>query len=139
MTAIDTDSGPALAESLLHGVGNENWQAATRLLGAHRDGYWLRRFLDMATIPIWDTPPIIDRSGTHPCIAWNSLGGRLNMSGGDWPKASSSEIAVLQVAASLMGEWQVDLRRVIYALDDDELRLVLRAIAEVGNVSISTA
>jgi hypothetical protein len=130
-----------MAESLLRGIGNENWQAATRLLGAHRDGYWLRRFLDtnLPTIPIWGTPPIIDRSGAHPCIAWDSIGRRLTMSGGDWPKASSSEIAVLQVAASLMGEWTLDLRRAIHALNDVELRLVLRAIAEVGNISISAA
>ncbi|MER7577905.1 hypothetical protein [Streptomyces sp. NPDC126514] len=46
MTATDDMTGGELAESLLRDVGNERMRAATRLLGAHRNGFWLRRFLD---------------------------------------------------------------------------------------------
>ncbi|MFD7615802.1 hypothetical protein [Streptomyces sp. NPDC059802] len=142
MTAIDTDSGPALAESLLHGIGNENWQAATRLLGAHRDGYWLRRFLTDEPVAsgLWGSPRVITSADDDsPSIDWGVISGQLAANAGHWPKASSSESAMLQVAASLMGKWAVDLLHVVHVLDDTELRLVLRALAEVGNVSISPA
>ncbi|MEV5598957.1 hypothetical protein [Streptomyces sp. NPDC052496] len=44
-TVADDTTGEQLADSLLQGVGNEQMRAATKLLGRHRDGYWLRRFL----------------------------------------------------------------------------------------------
>ncbi|MEU3656440.1 hypothetical protein AB0E67_27265 [Streptomyces sp. NPDC032161] len=142
MTTIDTTSGPAIAESLLHGIGNENWQAATHLLGAHRDGYWLRRFLaeEPAVLSgLWGSSQLVASTDADaPSIDWEAVGARLAANAGNWPKASSSESAVLQVAASLMGKWTVDLLRVVHVLDDVELRLVLRALAEVGNVNIST-
>ncbi|MEU9274882.1 hypothetical protein [Streptomyces sp. NPDC048341] len=37
-TVTDGRTGEQLAEELLQGVGNEQMRAATRLLGAHRNG-----------------------------------------------------------------------------------------------------
>ncbi|MEH6373580.1 hypothetical protein V7793_04345 [Streptomyces sp. KLMMK] len=42
MTVTAETTGGELAESLLQNVGNEQVCAATRLFGAHRNGYWLR-------------------------------------------------------------------------------------------------
>ncbi|MEU9849220.1 hypothetical protein [Streptomyces sp. NPDC047985] len=142
MTTIDATGGAAIAESLLRGIGNENWQAATRLLGEHRDGYWLRRFLtdEPAVLSgLWGSPELITSTDADsPSIDWEVVGAKLAANAGNWPKASSSESAILQVAASLMGKWRVDLLRVVHVLDDAELRLVLRTLAEVGNVNTST-
>ncbi|MCZ0211343.1 hypothetical protein OZK63_38945 [Streptomyces sp. UMAF16] len=38
-TTVDGRTGVQLAEDLLRGVGNEYMLAATRFLGAHRDGF----------------------------------------------------------------------------------------------------
>ncbi|MEV6146398.1 hypothetical protein [Streptomyces sp. NPDC051992] len=89
---------------------------------------------------MWGSPRLIaSTDADSPSVDWDAVGGRLAANAGNWPKASSSESAMLQVAASLMGKWAVDLLHVVHVLDDTELRLVLRALAEVGNVSVSPA
>ncbi|NUK05435.1 hypothetical protein [Streptomyces lunaelactis] len=72
----ESTTGEELAASLLQGVGNEWMRAATRLLGKHRDGYWLRRFLDEQD-PQPEHLQDIDRTGTHPSVNWPGIAQRL--------------------------------------------------------------
>ncbi|MGW0999199.1 hypothetical protein ACWD5V_39230 [Streptomyces sp. NPDC002523] len=134
-TVADDRTGEQLAESLLQGVGNEWMRAATRLLGRHRDGYWLRRFLTEQ-----DAQPehlqYVDRSGTHPSVNWIGLAHRLM---NEFPltetppiQGSRSELAVLRIASSLTGAAPLNLKAALDALDETELRLVQRAITEAA-------
>jgi hypothetical protein len=47
-------------------------------------------------------------------------------------RASGSEVAVLEFAASLVGSGAVQLQRVILAVDEEELRLLVRALEEAA-------
>ncbi|MEU0271863.1 hypothetical protein [Streptomyces sp. NPDC006307] len=134
-TVADDRTGEQLAESLLQGVGNEWMRAATRLLGKHRDGYWLRRFLTEQ-----DSQPehlqYVDRSGTHPSVNWIGLAHRLM---NEFPltdappiQGSRSELAVLRIATSLTGAAPLNLKAALEALDETELDLVQRAITEAA-------
>jgi hypothetical protein len=123
--------GAELADSLLRSVGNERMRAATRLLGAHRDGLWLRRFLEDRELADAARRPLIDRSGAHPSVDWDALG-RLMLTLGWSRRASGSEVAVLEFAASLVGSGAVQLQRVILAVDEEELRLLVRALEEAA-------
>ncbi|MDX3025386.1 hypothetical protein [Streptomyces acidiscabies] len=128
----ESTTGKELAESLLQGVGNEQMRAATRLLGAHRGGFWLRRLLDQeAELTAAADKPVIDRSGTHPSIDWDAIG-LLMLSRPSAFNGSSSELAVLEVAASLVTRCVVQLGQVIRAVDDTEFRLILRALQEAA-------
>ncbi|SEE59936.1 hypothetical protein SAMN04490357_7720 [Streptomyces misionensis] len=131
-TVADGRTGEQLAEELLQGVGNEGMRAATRLLGAYRDGYWLRRLLENEAE--WSAAadkPVIDRSGTHPSVDWDSIG--LLMLDRPWVlRSSHSEMAMLEVAASLVRRCAVQLGSVVQAVDDDEFRLILRALREAA-------
>ncbi|WP_406424170.1 hypothetical protein OH809_03335 [Streptomyces sp. NBC_00873] len=127
----DGMTGDELAESLLQGVGNERTRAATRLLGAHRDGYWLRRLIDDQELADAVGGPLIDRSGINPAVSWDALR-RLMLTLGWSRRASRSEVAVLEIAASLVGECAVQLREVIHAVDRCEFRLILRALEEAA-------
>ncbi|MEU7260664.1 hypothetical protein AB0B21_33380 [Streptomyces rimosus] len=100
MTVTDEITGQQLTESLLKGVGNKQMWAATRLLGAHRDGYWLRRLLDEARLSV-AVETVIERSGRHPSVDWDTLG-HLLLARPRALKCSSSELAVLEVTASLV-------------------------------------
>ncbi|MFC6370555.1 hypothetical protein, partial [Nonomuraea thailandensis] len=126
----DDRTGEHLAEDLLQSVGNEGMQAATRLLGAHRNGYWLRRLLEEeAELSAAGNRPIIDRSGTHPSVGWDAIG--LLLVDQPWViQASRSEMAVLEVAASLVRRCGVQLGAVVEAVDENEFRLILRALQE---------
>lgn len=130
--ATDTTTGEQLAEELLQGVGNEGMRAATRLLGAHRDGFWLRRLLDdEAELSAAADKPVIDRRGVHPSVDWDTIG--LLMLDRPWVlKCSRSEMAMLEVAASLVSRCAVQLGAVVQAVDEDELRLILRALQETA-------
>ncbi|MET9954486.1 hypothetical protein ABZ135_23485 [Streptomyces sp. NPDC006339] len=75
-TVADDRTGEQLAEGLLQGVGNEWMRAATRLVGRHRDGFWLRRFLTEQD-PQPEHLQYVDRSGTHPSVNWIGLAHRL--------------------------------------------------------------
>ncbi|MFI5748894.1 hypothetical protein ACIBBE_23865 [Streptomyces sp. NPDC051644] len=98
----ESTTGDQLADSLLQGVGNEQMRAATRLLGAHRDGYWLRRLLEEeAELAAAADRPVVDRSGMHPSVDWDAVG-LLMLSRPGALKCSRSEMAVLEVAASLV-------------------------------------
>ncbi|WP_143196684.1 hypothetical protein [Streptomyces sp. MJM1172] len=44
--SVNDMTGTELAAKLLQGVGHEHVRAATRLLGSHRGGFWLRRFAE---------------------------------------------------------------------------------------------
>ncbi|MFJ2193693.1 hypothetical protein ACIOJE_38055 [Kitasatospora sp. NPDC087861] len=126
-------SGAALAEDLLQGVGNEQMRAATRLLGAHRNGYWLRRFIgDQELAAATADHPLIDRDARRPSVDWDAVG--LVLLDKPWIlKASSSEKAVLEIAASLLNRCGVQLGRVLRAVDGREFRLILDALAEAGH------
>ncbi|WP_089107895.1 hypothetical protein [Streptomyces hyaluromycini] len=132
MTVTDETTGGQLAASLLLGVGNEEMRAATRLLGEHRDGYWLRRFLDEEqTLTAATDQKVIDRSGTHPSVDWTAAGLLLVDSPSTLP-ASESKLAVLKFAVSLAGRGSVTLQSVVRALDEHEFRLALRALQEAA-------
>lgn len=125
-----TSDGMALAEAMVRGVAGGEERAATRLLGAHRDGYWLRRFAEEDRTRS-EGPPLIDRTGTHPAVDWAAVGLRLF----DVRRsltASTSEIAVLECATSLVGRCGVTLRQVLRAVDDNEFRLITRAMTEAA-------
>ncbi|MFJ5952573.1 hypothetical protein [Streptomyces noursei] len=68
LNATDTMTGEQFAEDLLNGVGNECMQAATRFLGAHRGGYWPRRFEEDQELTAAAGCPLIDRGGRHPSV-----------------------------------------------------------------------
>ncbi|WP_310726208.1 hypothetical protein [Streptomyces sp. N2A] len=132
MVTEDSTTGGQLAESLLQGVGNEGMRAATRLLGAHRGGYWLHRLLEQeAQLSATARKPVIDRSGRHPSVDWDVIG-LLLLDSPHVFKSSSSELAVLKVAASLVSRCGVQLGTVVQVVDDRELRLILRAIGEAA-------
>ncbi|MEU5417897.1 hypothetical protein ACFY1P_05190 [Streptomyces sp. NPDC001407] len=125
-----TSGGTALAEAMVRGVGSGEMRAATRLLGAHRDGYWLRRFAEEDGLPSGG-PSLIDRTGTHASVDWAAVGLRLF----DVPRslsATPSEIAVLECATSLVGRCGVTLQHVLRAVDDSEFRLITRAMTEAA-------
>ncbi|MFD8993528.1 hypothetical protein [Streptomyces abikoensis] len=65
-------TGMELAEHLLRDMGNEWMRAATRLRGAHRNDFRLRRFLEegrdqrrKTEISAAADPPVIDRDGAR--------------------------------------------------------------------------
>ncbi|MFG3208039.1 hypothetical protein [Streptomyces sp. NPDC048192] len=129
MTDTDGRTGEQLAEKLLSGVGDERMRAATRLLGAHRDGYWLRRLLaEEADLSRSAGQPVIDRSQA-PSVDWDAIGDLLLSRSGAL-KASVSEMAILEVAVSLVVPLRVQLGTVIQVVDDNEFRLIQRALEE---------
>ncbi|MER8003932.1 hypothetical protein [Streptomyces sp. NPDC095613] len=129
MTSVTDDrTGGQLAEDLLQDVGNERMRAATRLLGAHRGGFWLRRLLAEEA----ELGPLIDRSGSHPSVAWDSVGVLLLSKPGAL-NCSRSEMAMLEVAESLVSRRAVQLGAVVQVVDESELRLILRALEEAAH------
>ena len=129
VACTDCRTGEQIAEDLLLGVGNERMRAATRLLGAHQDGYWLRRLLDEEEdLTRAADQPVIDRSSA-PSVNWDTIGLLLATSRHAL-KASASEMAMLEVAASLMARCGVQLGTVLRVVDDTELRLIRRALDE---------
>ncbi|MCS0606007.1 hypothetical protein NX794_33085 [Streptomyces sp. LP11] len=128
MTSATKTSGEQLAEDLLANVGNEAMQAATRFLGAHRDGYWLRRFEEDQELTAAAGGPLIDRDGRHPSVDWGAVGRLLNLTGSPVTRSSHSELLVLEFAASMVGECPIQLRSMIAVFDDSEFTAALRAL-----------
>jgi hypothetical protein len=127
--ATTTITGPELADALLDGIGNEEMRAATRLLGAHRDGYWLRRFNNDDALRV--VGRLIDWSDGVPCLDWDAVQ-RLFIDRPAAFKASSSEMAILYFATSLVGRCAIQLSAVMRPLDEQEAGLVIRALTEVA-------
>ncbi|MER5873365.1 hypothetical protein [Streptomyces sp. NPDC002044] len=126
---MNETTGAELAAKLLHDVSDEHVRAATRLLGAHQDGFWLRRFTgDRELTNLVDRPLIGKTAG----IDWEALT-RLMRTPGWSRRASGGEIAVLEFAVSLVGDCAVNLRQVVHAVDDSELRLLLGALREAAH------
>ncbi|MFE7429801.1 hypothetical protein [Streptomyces sp. NPDC057545] len=121
-------TGKQFAEKLLQGVGNEYMLAATRFLGAHRDGYWLRRFADDQELAAAAGRPLLDRSGRHPSVDWSAVGHLLALTGSPVTRSSRSEALVLEFAASLVGECPVQLRPFLQVFDDAEFSAALQAM-----------
>ncbi|WP_327170012.1 hypothetical protein [Streptomyces subrutilus] len=125
-----------LLSEVIDGIGNEQMIAASRLLARHDEGFWLRRFLDdprdshdgVVEIPNSDNCQTY-HGGPVRHLDWMRIGERLRM--GTF-EASSSEEAILAVAASLVGHHEINLRRILSMLDGDQVDLVTRAIAEAG-------
>ncbi|WP_158716907.1 hypothetical protein [Streptomyces rimosus] len=131
-TVADDLTGKQLADSLLRGVGNEKMRAATRLLGAHRNGYWLRRLLkEEGELQPTTLRSVIDRSGTHPSVDWDSIELLLTPGCPALP-CSSSELAMLEVATSMATRYRLPLAEVIHAVDHREYRLILKALEEAA-------
>ncbi|GAA1504003.1 hypothetical protein GCM10009730_03560 [Streptomyces albidochromogenes] len=129
MTVINDSTGAELAESFLQGVVNEPMRAATKLLGAHSDGFWLRRFAGDHALAATAGHALIDHSGRYPTVDWEGVGLLLKSPGwsGD---ASRSQVAVVEFAASLVNRCPVQLGQVSGAVDDAEFQLLLRALEE---------
>ncbi|MGW7051067.1 hypothetical protein [Streptomyces sp. NPDC054887] len=132
MTVVsDSTTGEELAERLLEGVVNEPMRAATKLLGAHGDGYWLRRLTHDQELAALVELPLIDPSGRCPTVDWDAVGRLLKVPG--WSRgASRSQTAVLEFAASLLSRCPVQLGRVSQAVDDAEFQLLLGAMEEAS-------
>ncbi|RSO09244.1 hypothetical protein DMH18_17515 [Streptomyces sp. WAC 06783] len=132
-TTVDDTPGELLAESLMQAASSDPVKAATRLLGAHRDGYWLRRFLrDEQALTTMAGQPVIVRSGTRRSVNWDTVG-LLLLPGAPVFRCSGSERAVLEVAASLVTRCGVQLGQVISAVDDRELDLIVQALTETAH------
>ncbi|MFJ7069709.1 hypothetical protein [Streptomyces sp. NPDC101115] len=127
-TMVDGRTGEQLAEELLQDVGNEYMLAATRFLGAHRDGYWLRRFAEDQELEAAAIRPLIDRSDKYPSIDWAAVGHLLTLTGSPVTRSSHSEALVLEFAASLVGQCPVQLRPFLQVFDDAEFTAALQAM-----------
>ncbi|MET9508539.1 hypothetical protein ABZX62_08665 [Streptomyces flavidovirens] len=129
--ASEKTTGEELAESLLEGVVNEPMRAATKLLGAHGDGYWLRRLTDDQELVAMVDHPLIDLSGRYPTVDWDGVGHLLKTPG--WSRGvSRSQAAVLEFAASLVNRCPVQIGRISHAVDDAEFQLLLGAMEEAS-------
>jgi hypothetical protein len=127
----ESTTGSELAEGLLQGVVNEPMRAATKLLGEHSDGYWLRRFAGDHELAAAAGHPLIDRSGRYPTVDWNGVG--LLLKAAEWSSGvSRSQAAMLEFAASLVNRCPVQLGQVSHAVDDAEFQLLLRAMEEAA-------
>ncbi|MGW3866599.1 hypothetical protein ACWEDZ_34730 [Streptomyces sp. NPDC005047] len=131
-TAIDDNTGEQLADSLLQDVGDAGMRAATRLLGTHRNGYWLRSFAQDQELAEAADQPLIDRSSGHPRVDWDSVGFLLHAIDSPKAGAAAGEVAVLEFAASLVGRCHIRLRDVINALTADDLQRAAQALHEAG-------
>lgn len=131
---VYTTSEKLLAD-VTRGIGNEQMLAATRLLAEHDDAFWLRQFLDaedFATHKRYERateiPDVTLRSPFHlgpiQHLRWDQIGDLLR----EGLPTSSSETAILAVAASLVGEYSINLRDVLAVLDDHQVQLVIAAI-----------
>ncbi|GAA3476246.1 hypothetical protein GCM10018966_007730 [Streptomyces yanii] len=86
---------------------------------AYAAAYWLRRLIEDQELAVAVDQPLIDRAGAHPSVAWASVG--LLVVTRPWAlKCSSSEQAVLEFAASLVGLCGVNLQKALVAVDDEE-------------------
>ncbi|MGW6062979.1 hypothetical protein [Streptomyces sp. NPDC055189] len=127
----EATTGEQLAQSLLKDVRDERKQAATRLLGAHHDGVWLRRFSGDPDLAAAAGRPLIDRTGACPAVDWTAVR-KLRLSLGWSRRASAGDLAVLEFACSLLGSGSVELRHVMQTVDRDTFRLLLRAMEEAA-------
>lgn len=126
--SVNETTGGELAAKLLRGVGHEHVRAATRLLGSHRDGFWLRRFAEDQELAQMAGRPLIDAAEG---IDWEALS-RLMRTPGWSRSASEGETAVLEFAVSLVGDCAVNLRQVLRTVDATEFQLLLRALREAA-------
>ncbi|MFJ2589713.1 hypothetical protein [Streptomyces sp. NPDC087538] len=123
------------------GIGNEQMLVASRLLSQHDDAFWLRQFLepeDFATSKRYECatgiPDVTLRSpfslGPIQHLRWDQIGELLRKG----LPTSSSETAILAVAASLVGEYSINLREVLAVLDDHQVQLVIAAMTDASLV-----
>ncbi len=123
---VNKVTGAELAAKLLQDVDNEHVRAATRLLGSHQDGLWLRRFTEDRELVDAAGRPLIGKTGG---IDWDGLA-RLLRSPRWSRRASAGEVAVLEFVVSLVGDCAVNLRQSVHAVDDADFQLLLRALRE---------
>ncbi|MDX3516110.1 hypothetical protein PV755_45695 [Streptomyces caniscabiei] len=123
------------------GIGNEQMLAASRLLSQHDDAFWLRQFLepkDFETARRYERateiPDVTLRSpfnlGPIQHLRWDQIGDLLR----EGLPTSRSETAILAVAASLVGEYDINLRDALASLDCAQVQLVITAIADASLV-----
>ena len=133
-----TASEDLLAE-VTRGIGNEQMLVASRLLSRHDDAFWLRQFLrpeDFGTrcryARVTEIPDATRRSPSHggpgQHLRWDQIGDLLR----EGLPTSRSETAILAVAASLVGEYDINLRDVLASLDHRQARLVIAAITDTA-------
>lgn len=107
--------------------GNARTKAATRLLGAYRDGHWLRlisgedeEFLEAATVPL-----VVYRYGEPPIIDWNAM--EMNCDPGLFT-GDATDFAVVEVAVSLVCERSVNLCNLVETVDMETMELICQAL-----------
>ncbi|MEE4597418.1 hypothetical protein V2J94_37020 [Streptomyces sp. DSM 41524] len=127
VTVTEDRTGEQLAEELLCGVGNERMRAATRLLGAHRGGYWLRRLMEEEL----EHGSVIDRGGAHPSVDWHVLE-HLMLTQPGALTSSTSEWTMLEIAVSLAASYEVQLGDLVQGVSEDEVRMILRALEQAA-------
>ncbi|WP_367140616.1 MULTISPECIES: hypothetical protein [Streptomyces] len=130
-TVVDKLTGEQLAESLLQGVEDEQVEAATRLMGAYRGGYWLRRLVEDRSLAVVSRFALINRTGNHPSVEWEAVQLLLMRNPGIF-RASDSELAMLEIAVSLAVDYPVRLGSALCAMDGTEFGLVLQALRGAG-------
>ncbi|MBT2545773.1 hypothetical protein J7E99_35125 [Streptomyces sp. ISL-44] len=131
-TTVDEMSGWQLADMLLEGVSDDRMIAATRMLGSHRDGFWLRRLLADEELAAMSSIPLIDRTGRHPAIEWDAME-LLLLRRPHALTASRSEMAMLEVAMSLAGGLAVNLGKILCSVDDRDFKLIVRALVDAAD------
>ncbi|REK91663.1 hypothetical protein DY245_03415 [Streptomyces inhibens] len=128
---LTPQDGHDLAERLVRPVGNVQMRAAVRLLGRHRNGFWLHLFCEQsAENESVGLGSLLEYPDGHPTVDWNAVG--LRLLAGPWNVGSPSELAVLRVAASLVGHCDVSLRQVLHQVDATDLPLITHALHEAA-------
>ncbi|WP_329460863.1 hypothetical protein [Streptomyces sp. NBC_01431] len=126
--ALCVTGGQELAHCLLYGVEDVSARVATRLLGQHRSGYWLRQFC----VPAADAPSglwyVLDLAQSPPSVNWWHVCAALQDRA--CFRESAADLAMLEIAASIAGPHRVNLRAALGLLDDQEQALALDALAE---------
>lgn len=118
-----------LRARLTEGCGSEPYLAAVGLLAAFKDGFWLRRLTQPGARGEFIEVAESGRPGKY-YVTVNFEAVCLPLSSGILG-ASSSELAVLQVACSIADrEHPVSLHYVARHLNDHHLRLVFEALRE---------
>ncbi|MGW0337087.1 hypothetical protein ACWD0J_35565 [Streptomyces sp. NPDC003011] len=126
--------GEGFAAFLTSHVGCEQLIAATRLLGRHRNGFWLHvccdRTVENETAGLGSLLAYGDEDRVS--VDWDLLAGKLSEGALD-SVGTPADLAVLRIALSLAGVLEVNLRQgFIRDVDPADMPLVVDALREAA-------
>lgn len=128
-------AGEEFATFLTSDIGCEQLIAATRLLGRHRNGFWLHVCCDRTVEnQAAELGSLLDfrGGGGRVCVDWDRLAQKLEEGALD-SVGSPADLAVLRVALSLAGGLDLNLRRgFIRDMDPADMPLVVDALREAA-------